>query len=51
MIWDSSTGLCPYPHYAVGGYFLFTIENFEDVVELAQLKMLDPYNLLSWRPA
>ena len=30
---------------------LFTTENFEDVLELARLKMPDPYNLFSRRPA
>ena len=29
---------------------LFTTENFEDVLELARLKMPDPYNLFSRRP-
>jgi len=30
---------------------LFTTENFEDVLELARLKMPDPYDLFSRRPA
>ncbi|MBM3526281.1 MAG: hydantoinase/oxoprolinase family protein, partial [Alphaproteobacteria bacterium] len=30
--------------------FLFTTENFVDVLELARLKMPDPYHLMSHRP-